>query len=326
VAEAERVRARSDGTNGALLDADGVADRLHLERIGHDQPVEPELRAKEVVKDLAAHRRRHLPERAHHDMCGHDREHAGLDRSAEGHERLVLEHVHRRKREVRVERRVAVAREVLRAGGDPGCLEALDGCRDMTCDEIAFRPERANADHGVLRVRVDVGDRREVEVDPDAGKLGAHRRRDAPRQLDVVDGTESGVPRVRAPTRGLEPRDVTALLVDRDDEVVPFRAQLARQRRELLSALDVPRVEDDAAEPLVETAAHPVRHRRSREPRKDAARREALEVRRCHALTAPAVRPKAIFRWTRRKKITTGIAVSVDAAISPPQSVARLVP
>ena len=27
-------------------------------------------------------------------------------------------------------------------------------------------------------------------------------------------------------------------------------------------------------------------------------------------------------RWTRRKKITTGIAMSVDAAISAPQSVA----
>ena len=33
-----------------------------------------------------------------------------------------------------------------------------------------------------------------------------------------------------------------------------------------------------------------------------------------------------IFRWTRRKKTITGIAVSVDAAISAPQSVLRLVP
>ena len=40
-----------------------------------------------------------------------------------------------------------------------------------------------------------------------------------------------------------------------------------------------------------------------------------------HALTAPAVRPKTIFRCTSRKKITTGIAVSVDPAISAPQSV-----
>ena len=33
-----------------------------------------------------------------------------------------------------------------------------------------------------------------------------------------------------------------------------------------------------------------------------------------------------IFRWTSRKKTITGIAVNVDAAISPPQSVCLLVP
>ena len=41
---------------------------------------------------------------------------------------------------------------------------------------------------------------------------------------------------------------------------------------------------------------------------------------------APAVSPNAILRCTMRKKITTGIAVSVDAAMSPSQSVFRLVP
>ena len=41
--------------------------------------------------------------------------------------------------------------------------------------------------------------------------------------------------------------------------------------------------------------------------------------------TAPAVSPNAIFRCTSRKKMTTGMAVSVDAAMSAPQSVFRLV-
>ena len=54
------------------------------------------------------------------------------------------------------------------------------------------------------------------------------------------------------------------------------------------------------------------------------ARRRRREA--AHPLTAPDVSPNAMRRWTRRKKITTGIAVSVDAAISPPQSVFRLVP
>ena len=90
-------------------------------------------------------------------------------------------------------------------------------------------------------------------------------------------------------------------------------------------ALDVPGVEHDAAEPVREAPSHPVGHGRALEAGKDAARRESLEVGH-QALTAPAVRPNAILRCTSRKKMTTGIAVSVEAAMSPPQSVARLVP
>src|SRR5206468_11916195 len=45
-----------------------------------------------------------------------------------------------------------------------------------------------------------------------------------------------------------------------------------------------------------------------------------------HALTAPAVKPKAIFRCTRMKKMMTGIAVNVAPAISAPQSVCLLEP
>ena len=136
---------------------------------------------------------------------------------------------------------------------------------------------------------------------------------------------ERGVPRVRAPRCGLHARDVAALLVDRDHEVVSLRAQVIREQAQLLAAFDVPGIEHDTAKPLDDSMPDPVRHDRALEAGKHTARGEALEL--AHqALTAPAVRPKAIFRWTRRKKITTGMAVSVDAAMSPPQSVARLVP
>ena len=120
-------------------------------------------------------------------------------------------------------------------------------------------------------------------------------------------------------------RDVAALLVDRDHEVVSLRAQVVRERAQLLAALDVPGIEHDTAESFGDPPPYPVRHGRALEAREHTARGEALELAH-HALTAPAVRPKAIFRWTRRKKITTGIAVSVDAAMSAPQSVALLVP
>ncbi len=94
---------------------------------------------------------------------------------------------------------------------------------------------------------------------------------------------------------------------------------------QLLATFDVPGVEHDTAEAVREPPSHPVGHDRALEARKNAARGELLEIGH-QALTAPAVRPKAIFRCTSRKKITTGIAVSVEAAMSPPQSVARLVP
>jgi hypothetical protein len=88
---------------------------------------------------------------------------------------------------------------------------------------------------------------------------------------------------------------------------------------------DIPGVENDAAEPLGKPSPNPVRRSRSLEPREDARGGKPLEVW-THALTAPAVSPKAIFRWTSRKKITTGMAVKVEAAMRPPQSVFRLVP
>ena len=45
-----------------------------------------------------------------------------------------------------------------------------------------------------------------------------------------------------------------------------------------------------------------------------------------HPRTAPAVSPNMILRCTSRKNTMTGIAVSVEAAINPPQSVFWLVP
>ena len=122
--------------------------------------------------------------------------------------------------------------------------------------------------------------------------------------------------RTKAPTR-VEPRHVAALLVERDQQPLVLRPQLARQSGELLAIADVRCEEDDAAEAFGDQPPQPVGYLRSLE-----ARQQALD----HPFTAPAVSPKAIRRWTKRKKATTGIAVSVDAAIKAPQSVPREVP
>ena len=122
------------------------------------------------------------------------------------------------------------------------------------------------------------------------------------------------------PLAGLEPRHVAALLVGRDDQLRPLGPQRGRQLGHLLRVRDVLPVEDDAAEPVGQQALQPVGDGLAVEPREEAGRRVA------QPRTAPAVRPKPIFRCTIRKKTITGIAISVEPAIRPPQSVFRLVP
>src|SRR5262249_22868383 len=107
---------------------------------------------------------------------------------------------------------------------------------------------------------------------------------------------------------------------DREQDVVALGAQRGRQRGECLGGLSVVSEEHDAAAARGKEPPNPVRRLRAGEAREDDRRAEA------HPRTAPAVSPNAIRRWTSRKKTTTGMAVSVDAAISPPQSVFRLVP
>ena len=217
--------------------------------------------------------------------------------------------------------------EVFRACGDTGALQPPHGRSDVPGGELCIRAERANPDDRIERVRVDVGDGSEVEVHPSLSEIGRDRRRDLLGQDDVVDRSERRVSRIRAAGRSLEASHVTSLFVDRDQEVRSLGSQRCVQSSQLLPILDVPGVEDDATEPLREPSPKPVGYHRPLESREDASRSKPLELwSLSHPFTAPAVSPNAIFRWTRRKKITTGIAVSVDAAMRPPQSVFRLVP
>ena len=83
-------------------------------------------------------------------------------------------------------------------GGHARALQSADGCRDVTRDELAVSAERADADHRVVGVRVDVGDRREVEIHPDLRQLRSDRDRHALGELDVVHYAERPAARIRA--------------------------------------------------------------------------------------------------------------------------------
>src|SRR5262249_16641154 len=303
------------------LDAVGLADGVHLERVGDHEPVVPKATPEQAGDDGAAQRRRQVVERGDEDVSRHDRVDAGLDRCAERRERGADVAGDERQLEMGIGLRVAVSGEMLRARGDAMALEAAHERSDVAGNELGARSEGANADHRVLRVLVHVGDGREVEVDPYGRQVGADRRRDPFGQLDVVDGAEGAVPGVGAAAGDLEPGDVAALLVDSDQRVARPRAHGARQPGERVA--DVEGEGADPAEAVLEASKPPPRRLGPREARKETARRTALET---HPRTAPAVRPNAMRRWTMRKKITTRIAVSVAPAIRTPQSMPRLVP
>ena len=157
-----------------------------------------------------------------------------------------------------------MAGEVLGARGDALALRAGDEGRDVARDELGVGAEAAHADHRVARIRVRVGDGREVQVHAGARQLAGDRARDLLRQRDVVDGAEREVAGVRAAVLRLEPGDVSALLVDRDQELGPLGAEGCRQLGELPGIADVVGEEGDPAEPALEPARDPLRARRDR--------------------------------------------------------------
>ena len=324
VAEPERVRAGDQRADGRFLDAVGRADGGHLERVGDDQTVEAELAAQQSGQDRLAEARRRVVQVGHEQMAGHHGLNARGDRGAERQQRRVEVALDHRELAVRVGSRVPVAGEVLRAGRHALALRAGDERSDVTRDELGVGAEAAHADDGVQGIRVGVRDRGEVQVDARRGQLARDRACDRLGQRHVVDGAEREVAGVRAAVLGLEPRHVAALLVDRDQELGPLGAKGARQLGELSRIADVVGEEGDPAQPPLEPARDPVRDDVTGEARLQTGRSEAVEL--AHCLTAPAVRPKAIRRCTITKKMTTGRAVSVAAAISVPQSTPRVVP
>src|SRR5262249_46241249 len=170
-AEAEGVGAGCERAHRSFLDSDSRTDRPHLEGVRDRHAGKAELLPQELLQDSRAQRRLLVVECWHADVRSHDRAYAGGDRRAEGLECLVQVAAYHRQLEMGVLRRIAVAWKVLGARGYPLTLKALHERRDMTSNEGGLGAERANPDHGVVGIRVDVCDRREVEVDADRGQF-----------------------------------------------------------------------------------------------------------------------------------------------------------
>ena len=257
----------SERPHGAFLDADRVRHRAHLERVRDDEPVEAELGAEQPASTLALSVAG-ASSRDGTTMCAvmiaftsasiaarNGSSAASRSPSARGSSRC----------------------ESCAVSPWPGkCLahaatrhrwRPSTNAAHVARDERGIGAERADADHGVVGVRVHVRAGSQVEVDPGPGAEGADRGADLGRDGDVVDDAERQVPRVRAAGRHLQARDVAALLVRGHDHGRVLGAQRRRQLGDLLHALHVPAEQADAAEALGQPPPHPVRRLVARESR-----------------------------------------------------------
>ena len=200
----------------------------------------------------------------------------------------------------------------------PGCRTSASIVAGRSCRSV-WLPQKSPTGRRAVRVT-------RVRVDDEPVALVAERPvAGGEREDDVAVPPGSGrdrqpVARRRPKTRGEQLAHAAGLRGSRadDDSCGPpereraalgclgerLRDHRREARRRALRALEA----SAAIAPIASTTAR-------------ATRSEAA-----HPLTAPDVSPNAIRRWTSRKNTITGIAVSVEAAISAPQSVFLLVP
>ena len=320
----------SESLNGALLHPHRLADGLHLERVGDDRPREPELVAQQPGELGAAERGRHVVDRRDDEVGRHDRARAGGDRRPErrpARPRAALRASRGRRAGPRWES-TSVAPwpgKCFAQAATPPAWRPVTNAATWRETSAGSEPNERTPITGLSGLVLTSATGARSSVIPTARSSSASAR-----AICSVSATSSIAPSARWPGTRAAAIASSRVTSPPSSSIATTVAAETRidvgQAPQLLRPLDVAREEDDAAE-----ARRRARARASpgavvpAKPGEDAPVREAIE-RAAHPLVAPAVRPKAILRWTSRKKTTTGIAVSVEAAISPPQSVLRLVP
>src|SRR5580765_6040211 len=150
---------------------------------------------------------------------------------------------------MRIAVRVSVSRKVFAAGRDARRLQPANHGTPECGREVRALGQRAIADDGVRGVRMDVEDRRVVEVDADGRELRRERRRKTLRQLLVAAPAQRDCRRPLG-ERLLQPGHPPAFLIDAHPQRPVDREvrDLARELRHLTGLDDVPGKVDDAAE------------------------------------------------------------------------------
>ena len=146
------------------------------------RPVEPEIGAQQAVDDRLAEGGRiaAVVDGGETEMRGHHGVGLGGNRGAERRELDVVEMRPRMRDrgepEMRIDVGVAVSREVLERGHRAASREPAHPGRGEGADTRRIRAVRAGVDDRILRVVVDVGDGREVQVDAERAGFAARTR------------------------------------------------------------------------------------------------------------------------------------------------------
>ncbi|GAA1741017.1 hypothetical protein GCM10009809_40700 [Isoptericola hypogeus] len=273
-ADAEQVGPGVEGTHGGLADVRAVGDGAHVERVGDHRAGEAELARQR--DDPRLERGRARPDRAHHDVRGHEgveaRAPVGVRRQGggEGGEvappQLAQVRRHDGQLQVGVRGGGAVPREVLAAGTDAAAVQPAGERGAVPGHDRRRVPEGAHADHRVGGgVHVEHG--RQVEVDAGGREHPAeHLARVAGGPL-VVEHSQRRGTRQRRPVGGLQAGDVAALLVDRDEEPGRLLVQPRGERGRRRQVGRVVGEEHDAGEPSARRVLEPGRRPGAGEPR-----------------------------------------------------------
>ena len=275
-AHEHRVAPRVEGPHGRLLDREGRCDGAHVQIIGHDEPLMPELSSQDLVDHCPGEGCRLLVvQRRVQHVRGHHRGDIRRDGGAKrGHFMLAQPlgwMLDDRKLLVRIDLGLAMPGKMLRARRDAVVLEALDDNPTEAASLLRVGRQRPVPDDMVDRVgrcALQVHHRGKIEGHPNRRQLVRQPGREPLRQPRLATTAEGRHRRPLGEGR-TQPRDPPSLLVDGHPQryaaskVLTFERELGH----LLRRLDVSTEQDDAAQiPLSRKRPQLRRHGVSTEP------------------------------------------------------------
>ena len=248
--------------------AEVVGHRRHVQRVGHDHAVKPQISPQNVRQNRPAHGGRQIHRLPGGnggqgfllnlgilDMGRHDHVRPGLDGRPEGDQlaglQLLIGQVDQRKTGVAVGAGVAVAGKMLQRGHHALRVQPLQKGAPEGRDGLRIVGEGPDADHRIVRIVVHVHHRREIGVDPQQAHLLPEDGGHDPGVFGIARGPQRHV--AHALGAEADPVHVAALLVREKDLGQPaaglvHRPHLRNQPEGLLRAGNIFLKQQNAAE------------------------------------------------------------------------------